>query len=82
MLSINIKVDFTFYLYSYNRLDFGPLTTTLTIEATYSELSIETDSESQGTIVLLPVNVKTPVVFTFSRYSVHFYILTVIRNVF
>ncbi|XP_063923801.1 uncharacterized protein LOC135137949 [Zophobas morio] len=46
------------------KLDFGPLTITLTIEATYSQLTVETEFEAQGTIVLLPVNVITPVVYT------------------
>ncbi|XP_063923802.1 uncharacterized protein LOC135137950 [Zophobas morio] len=43
------------------KLDFGPLTSTLTIEATYSQLTLEAELEAQGTIVLLPVNVITSV---------------------
>ncbi|XP_063923795.1 uncharacterized protein LOC135137944 [Zophobas morio] len=46
------------------KLEFGPLTSTLTIEATYSQLTVETGFEAQGTIVLLPVNVVTPFEYT------------------
>ncbi|XP_063924777.1 uncharacterized protein LOC135138722 [Zophobas morio] len=42
------------------RLDFGPVTSTLTIEASYSELTWESELEAQGTVVLLPLNVITP----------------------
>ncbi|XP_063924993.1 uncharacterized protein LOC135138897 isoform X1 [Zophobas morio] len=43
------------------RLDFGPLTSTLTIDVSYSELTWGVDYEAQGTAVLLPLNVVTPV---------------------
>ncbi|KAJ3660891.1 hypothetical protein Zmor_005319 [Zophobas morio] len=46
------------------KLDFGPLTSTLTIEAIYSQVTLESEVEAQGTIVLLPVNVITPVEYT------------------
>ncbi|KAJ3652897.1 hypothetical protein Zmor_018825 [Zophobas morio] len=43
------------------RLDFGPLISTLTIEASYPELTWECQYEGHGTAVLLPLNVITPV---------------------
>ncbi|KAJ3652887.1 hypothetical protein Zmor_018815 [Zophobas morio] len=49
------------------RLDFGPLTSTLIIEATYPKLDWEVELEAQGTLVLLPLNVKTPLDFTFEN---------------
>ncbi|XP_063923798.1 uncharacterized protein LOC135137947 isoform X1 [Zophobas morio] len=47
------------------KLDSGPLTSTLSIEATYSQLTLELECEAKGTIVLLPVNVITPVEFNY-----------------
>ncbi|KAJ3652900.1 hypothetical protein Zmor_018826 [Zophobas morio] len=47
------------------KMDFGPVTSTLTIEASYSQLTYLADCEFQGTIVLLPVNVQTLAEFTF-----------------
>ena len=83
MLSIKFHVDFTFHLSIFlQRLDFGPLTSTLTIEATYSQLTVETEFEAQGTIVLLPVNVITPVVYTLGRYSAHTLFIIVLKNAF
>ena len=41
------------------RLEFGPLVSTLTIEASYAEITWQMDYEAQGTTVLLPLNVQT-----------------------
>ncbi|XP_063923797.1 uncharacterized protein LOC135137946 [Zophobas morio] len=43
------------------RMDFGPVTSTLTIEATYSEIKWSSEWNAEGTMVLLPLNVVTPV---------------------
>ena len=71
-----------FYLLfiSLHRLDFGPLTIILTIERTYSLVTLESDVE--GTIVLLPINVITPVEYTLGRYSVHVHIMSFLNVVF
>ncbi|KAJ3652899.1 hypothetical protein Zmor_018826 [Zophobas morio] len=49
------------------KLDFRPLTSTLTIAATYPQLTIEIECEAKGTIVVLPVNVITPVANIFDH---------------
>ncbi|KAJ3652888.1 hypothetical protein Zmor_018816 [Zophobas morio] len=41
------------------RLDFGPVTSTLTIEASFAELTWECEYEARGTLVLLPLDVTT-----------------------
>ncbi|KAJ3660890.1 hypothetical protein Zmor_005318 [Zophobas morio] len=43
------------------RMDFGPVTHTLTIEATYSKFKWSAEWKAEGTVVLLPLNVVTPV---------------------
>ena len=64
-------------------MDFGPVTSTLTIEASYSQLTYLADCEFQGTIVLLPVNVQTLAEFTFGKYSkMYTHIITVLKNIF
>ena len=42
-------------------MDFGPVTSTLTIEATYSEITWSSEWKAEGTVVLLPLNVVTSV---------------------
>ena len=51
------------------------MTSTLTIAATYPQLTIEIECEAKGTIVVLPVNVITPVANIFGRYSKHTFIM-------
>ena len=46
-----------------NRLDFEPVISTLTVEAFFPQLILQMECEAQGTIVLLPLNVVTPVDF-------------------
>ncbi|XP_063925119.1 uncharacterized protein LOC135138990 [Zophobas morio] len=41
------------------RLEFGPVVSTLTIEASYAEITWQMDYEDQGTTVLLPLNIQT-----------------------
>ncbi|XP_063924913.1 uncharacterized protein LOC135138821 [Zophobas morio] len=49
------------------RLDSGVATNTLTIETTYSKLVWKCECEANGTLVLLPLNVRTPLEFTFDN---------------